>query len=513
MKQVLEAKLSQHLTLTPQLQQAIRLLQLSAQDLAKEIHEGLENNPMLELTDEIDSAPESSHDKKSSSDDAVEAHPEFTQAETTPNEAEYSPDGETEYTSGSDTEYSAGFDDNLNSQYWSNVRNKQYKEDFDDYLSELKDTSDQSIKAHLMSQLELISLSDSDRLIAETLIDMIDEEGYCTDSLEDIQEILLPQIADVQLDEISAVLNRIQHFDPIGIGSRNLCEYLLLQLQQLPQATPFLDIATQLVAEDLDVIAEQDIKRLRQLTQHSEKDLFSALRLIKSLSPRPSSKISDTNPMYVIPDVVISKSNGAWMIELNSGVTPAIQINKYYASILNTQKNLAAASELKQQLQEARWLVKSLESRNDTLLRVSTCIMNKQEDFLEHGDVAMKPLILQDIAEQTGLHESTVSRITNQKFIQTPLGVYELKYFFSSHLSKENGQECSSTAIRALIKKIITNEPKAKPFSDNKIAQLLSAQQGINIARRTITKYREAMGIAASNLRKRAAQFEQEGCQ
>lgn len=498
MKQVLETKLGQQLTLTPQLQQAIRLLQLSAQDLAKEIQEGLENNPMLELTDEADSTPEDDA-KHQANTETFDLSTELTKTSVDPSDNEYS----------SESDYSVNFDESAN-QLWSNVRNKQYKEDFDDYMMELKDTSDQSIKAHLMAQLELISLSDTDRLIAETLIDMVNEEGYCVDSLEDIQELLIPELPDVQQDEIAAVLNRIKHFDPVGIGSYDLREYLLLQLQQLPTETPYLGLAIQLVSTELNTIADQDIKRLRQLIPSTEKELFSALGLIKSLSPRPSSQINTPSPTYVIPDVIISKQNGKWMIELNSGVTPAIQINKYYASIINTQKNLATAGQLKQQLQEARWLVKSLESRNDTLLRVATCIINKQEKFLEHGDVAMKPLILQDIAEQTGLHESTISRITNQKFIQTPLGVYELKYFFSSHLSKDNGQECSSTAIRALIKKIITNETKVKPLSDNKIAQILSAQQGINIARRTITKYREAMGIAASNLRKRAAQFEQE---
>jgi len=485
MKQVLETKLSQQLTLTPQLQQAIRLLQLSAQDLAKEIHEGLENNPMLELTEEADA--DSEFKFQTSAENSVVD--DLNQTHTV-----------------SDSE--SNYEDNFNTQHWSNIRNKQYKENFDDLSLELKDTQEQSLKSHLSSQLALISFTNSDQFIAEALIDMIDDDGYFSDSIEEVQALLAPQLPEVQIDEIVAVLNRIQHLDPIGLGSRNLQEYLLLQLEQLPENTAYLATAKQLVTHELDIVATQDIKRLQSLTQHSEKDLYQAITLIKSLSPRPSSRISDIRPTYVIPDVIVCKLNGKWMIELNGGVTPAIQVNKFYAKILSDQKNSTLMNELKQQLQEARWLVKSLESRNDTLLRVATCIINKQQDFLEYGDVAMKPLILQDIAEKTGLHESTISRITNQKYIQTPMGIYELKYFFSSHLSKSNGQECSSTAIRALIKKIITNEPKIKPLSDNKIAQILSTQQGINIARRTITKYREAMGIAASSMRKRAAQFE-----
>lgn len=481
MKQVLEIKLGQQLTLTPQLQQAIRLLQLSAQELAREIQEGLKNNPLLELTEE---AEHSSAFRESPHTATTETS--LTTPEHTDNHV---------------------YEESGISQYWSNIRNKQHQENFDDYLLELKDPNDQSIKAHLISQLNVISLTPRDRLIAETLIDMINEDGYCVDSLEDIQEFLASELADLDVDEIAAVLTLIQHFDPIGLGSQDLRQYLLLQLNQMPTTTPFLALAKQLISDNLEKVAQHDLKQLRQVTQCSEKTLLGALSLIKSLSPRPKSQLNQANPTYVIPNVIVSKQQDKWILELNNGITPAIQINKYYASILNSQKNSEISTQLKEQLQEARWLVKSLESRNETLLRVATCIISKQQNFLEHGDIAMKPLILQNIAVETGLHESTVSRITTQKYIQTPIGIYELKYFFSSHVSKDNGQECSSTAIRAFIKKIISHESKAKPFSDSKIAQILSAQQGINIARRTITKYREGMGIAASNLRRRTAQY------
>ena len=482
MKQVLEARMGQHLTLTPQLQQAIRLLQLSAQDLSQEIQKGLENNPLLELSEESEAAQAPPAKQEGSQENLQQ--PETTTPMDDPFRFEQ---GE--------------------SQNWSNVRNKQYKEDFDNHIAELKDDHAQSFQAHLIWQLGLMPFSDEDRLIAEAIIDAIDDDGYLSCELDDVIELVHPSYPDVQMDEVEAVLSRIQHFDPIGTGCRSLQEYLLLQLDLMAEETEFLALAKTLVGNALEAIASHDIKTLRRVAGCSEKQLFSAWGLIKSLSPRPRCEIAENEPNYVIPDVVVSKINGKWVIELNNNVTPSIQINKYYANILNTQKSQESFSQLKLQLQEARWLVKSLASRNETLLKVSTCIMKKQKDFLDHGDVAMKPLILQNIAEETNLHESTVSRITNQKFIQTPLGVFELKYFFSSHLSRDNGQECSSIAIRALIKKIIANEPEVKPFSDNKIAQILSAQQGIQIARRTITKYREAMNIPASNLRKRAKQF------
>ena len=492
MKQVLGTKLGQQLTLTPQLQQAIRLLQLSAQELAQEIQKGLESNPLLELSE--DATPPVEPLANNPDSDSNKTTPTDQEALTTEDAPTTTPQTENDAT---DT-------------MWADNKPRQHKEDYESFVYEIKDKRSHSLKEHLIWQMQLTPFSENDKLITETIIDAIDEDGYLSAPLTELLGVLEQSGAETSVDEIEAVLHRVQQFDPVGVGSRDLREYLLIQLSQQPEDTPYLQQATMLAQKFLQEIAIHDYKAIRQQCQLSEKEIVGTIGLIKSLNPRPRYEIAESETEYIIPDVIVSKNNGKWVIELNNAVTPAIQVNRYYASILGQHKSSENYLQLKQQLQEARWLVKSVSSRNETLLKVSTCIINKQTAFLEYGDIAMKPLILQDIAEKTQLHESTVSRITNQKYIQTPIGVYELKYFFSSHLQKEDGQECSSIAIRALIKKIIASEPQDKPLSDNKIATLLATQQGIHIARRTITKYREAMKIPASNLRKRQNQFASE---
>jgi RNA polymerase sigma-54 factor len=306
----------------------------------------------------------------------------------------------------------------------------------------------------------------------------------------------------VEVDEVVAVLKRIQQFDPTGVGARDLAECLLLQLNQLAPDTPRLAQARVLVTEHLDVLAARDFAALKRKLKLSEAELTEVVQLIQSLNPRPGSSVSSESPEYVVPDVLVARKNGRWHVELNAEATPRLRINDTYASLVKRADNSSDNTFLRDNLQEARWFLKSLQSRNETLLKVATKIVEHQRGFLEYGEEAMKPLVLHDIAEAVDMHESTISRVTNRKYMHTPRGIFELKYFFSSHVSTSSGGEVSSTAIRALIKKLTAEENPRKPLSDNKIAAIL-AQQNINVARRTVAKYRESLSIPPSNERKR----------
>lgn len=487
MKQILQPRLGQQLTLTPQLQQAIRLLQLSAQDLTEEIQKGLESNPLLELVDESEEAqaPPPSNDVLPAevTSATIEAEPEEMPIDIPP-----------ELTNE---------DQSIFEHDWDYPAPQHYNDDTD-ALFEIKDNRSNSLKERLLWQMRLTPFSELDQTIAVAIIDSIDDAGYLACGLTDIKASLGNLVEDIDLDEIEAVLHRIQHFDPLGVGSRNLQEYLLLQLQQMPTTTPWLSETKTLVNQHIDLLAKRDYKQLKQVSQLKEAQVNAVLKLIQSLNPRPCYEVADSEPQYIIPDVIVHKQQGKWVVELNPACTPKIRVNPHYAALAGRTRGQGKGNceELRTQLQEARWLVKSLASRNETLYRVARCIVEHQQAFLCKGDVAMKPLILQDIAEKTELHESTVSRITHQKYMQTPVGVYELKHFFSSHLPSHSGEEYSSTAIRALIKKLVAEEPPSKPLSDDKLAGLLLKQQGIKIARRTITKYRESLGISPSNERK-----------
>jgi RNA polymerase sigma-54 factor len=461
MKPTLQTRLSQQLTLTPQLQQAIRLLYLSTPDLVDEIQEHLANNPLLELCEENNSV---------SIDIPIIK-------ETLPS---------------------------IESSSWQSTRTGSTKADFDDDTTmDIKDTYDNSLKEHLLWQMRLTPMSEIDQHIAIAIIDAINADGYLACPLSDIAQSI--DSDELDQDEITAVLHRIQQFDPVGVGARNLQEFLLIQFRHLDPHTPGLAEAETIINQHIDLLAQHDYKRLKSVCHFTQQQLTGTIHLIQSLNPRPCHGFSDHEPDYIIPDVVVRKHHDQWVVELNNEYTPNIQINKQYATLTRDNKYKHTTHALRDQLQQAQWLLKSIESRNETLLKVAMCIVEHQKAFLEHGEIAMQPLILQDIATLTELHESTISRITHQKYMQTPRGVYELKYFFSSHLHTTSGKECSSTAIRALIKKLVDGEPPSNPLSDNKIAMLL-AQEGIHIARRTITKYRESLGIGSSGERRKAKQ-------
>ncbi|MDX1434320.1 MAG: RNA polymerase factor sigma-54, partial [Gammaproteobacteria bacterium] len=353
----------------------------------------------------------------------------------------------------------------------------------------------------LRSQLELIRMSDEDRVIAAAIIDSIDEDGYLSCSLEEIEQSLAPHDVEIGLPEIEAVLRQVQNLDPPGIGARDLGECLAIQLRHLPAKTPWREAAQRLVTDHLELLAGRDYAQLMKLLKLGKEELQNVIELIQSLSPRPGGAVESTPPEYVIPDVFVKKVKGAWRVELNPDAFPRLRVNAHYASLIRRADNSADNNCLKAHLQEARWFIKSLRSRSETLLKVASCIVERQQAFLEHGEEAMKPMVLHDVAEAVGMHESTISRVTTQKYMHTPRGVYELKYFFSSHVFTKSGAECSSTAIRALLKKLIAAENAQKPLSDSKLAAILS-EQGIKVARRTVAKYREAMAIPSSSERK-----------
>ncbi|MGL4504696.1 MAG: RNA polymerase factor sigma-54, partial [Aeromonas sobria] len=354
----------------------------------------------------------------------------------------------------------------------------------------------------LLWQMRLTPFSDVDAAIALAIIDAIDESGYLTVELEDILQAVSSDALEVELDEVEAVLKRVQHFDPVGIAARSVQECLLIQLGQYDPQTPWLNEAKEVILEHMDLLGNRDYRTLARKTKLKESDLKSVLDLIQLLEPRPGNGIIQSDSQYVIPDVSVVKKGSKWVVELNPDSSPRIRVNETYAAMARNARSGTDTQFIRSHLQEAKWFIKSLESRNDTLLKVACCIVEQQQGFFEYGEEAMKPMVLNDIAEAVEMHESTISRVTTQKYMHTPRGIFELKFFFSSHVNTEGGGECSSTAIRALIKKLVTAENPAKPLSDSKIADLL-AEQGIMVARRTIAKYRESLFIAPSNQRKR----------
>ncbi|MFA5633275.1 MAG: RNA polymerase factor sigma-54 [Porticoccaceae bacterium] len=478
MRQSLQLKIGQQLTMTPQLQQAIKLLQLSSLDLQQEIQQALYSNPLLELAEEIE---QTEPQDTSSQEDPMTLDKDWEDS-TIPEELPVD----------------ARWDD-IYPVSPGSAQNGKETRDFDSFHS----VTD-SLWDHLSWQLNLTPMSETDQLIAETLIDAINSEGFLAMPVAEIHESL--PMPDVELDEVMAVLHRIQQFDPPGIGAQDLRDALLIQLGQFAADTPFLNEAMTLVRDHLTLVAERDYVQLRKKTGYSQEALNDAIRLIQTLNPKPGEQISNMEVEYVVPDVRVQKLHGAWQVSLNGDVAPKVCINQQYADLVRRADTSEDNTFLRNQLQEARWFLRSLESRNETLLRVASCIVEMQRGFLDHGPEAMKPMILADVAERLELHESTISRVTTQKYMDTPQGVFELKYFFSSHVSTSGGGECSSTAIRAMLKKMIAEENPAKPLSDNKIADLFD-DKGIQVARRTVAKYREAMGIPTSSERKRFKQI------
>ncbi|WP_027855507.1 RNA polymerase factor sigma-54 [Marinobacterium litorale] len=500
MKQSLQLKIGQQLTMTPQLQQAIRLLQLSTLDLQQEIQQALESNPLLEVSEEDNDLP-GSDDGNTENDNNERAE---AKESTTDNEREenYEP-GEESWNEDIPNELTT--DSSWDDTFQASTAPTAPARD-DDWEPGDNDTRDETLQDHLIWQLNLTPMSDADRLVAEAIIDGIEPDGYLTLSAEELLEQFQQQQPDSfgesEVDEIEAVLHRVQQFDPPGVAARDLSECLSIQLHQLEPDTPWRAEAIRLVEEHLQLLGNHDYKTLLRRMRVKEESLQEIIRLIQTLNPKPGAMINPSQSEYVIPDVVVTKVKGQWMVNLNPEAAPKLRINTQYADLIRRADNSSDNSFLKNHLQEARWFLKSLLSRNDTLLKVATEIVARQSDFLEHGEEAMKPMVLHDIAEAVSMHESTISRVTTQKYMHTPRGIFELKYFFSSHVSTSDGGAASSTAIRALIKKLVAAENPAKPLSDNKIAQLLD-EQGINVARRTIAKYREAMAIPPSNERKR----------
>lgn len=485
MKQSLEFKLGQQLTITPQLQQAIRLLQLSSIELQQEIQEALESNPLLEENEEFDSRPAEelpANGGDTAVSDEMRATDKTMDDDRSTIEGEYEPDWSDLPDYSTNNSRSTGEETGL---------------DID-----TRNSAPQSLSDHLYWQMHMTPFSERDQAIATAIIDSINDDGYLTCSLEDICNMAEDE-EELEIDEVEAVLHQIQNFDPIGVGARDLAECLKLQLRMLPADTPGLDAARQLAtAENLNLLANRDQQRLRKSTKLGQQELQDGARLIHELNPRPGASVNAPQAGYIIPDILIKKVKGIWQVMLNREVSPRLQINALYEKLAREKSASSSDSKYMQEnLQQARWFIKSLNSRNETLLKVAKTIVDRQRAFFDHGPEAMKPLVLHDIAEAVSMHESTISRVTTNKYMLTPRGVFELKYFFSSHVGTADGGTCSATAIRSLIQKIVEEEPASKPVSDSKIAKLLE-EQGINVARRTIAKYRESMNIPPSNLRK-----------
>lgn len=499
MKPTLVLKMGQQLTMTPQLQQAIRLLQLSSLDLQQEVQEALEANPMLEMADDGDddftaSASETASNGNGDEDITATALPEPVTLEVLDHSH-----GEEEGNWNEQIPSELSVDTNWEDIYQTSASSLPSNND-DDWDFTSRTSSGETLQSHLEWQVNLLPLSETDYQIAVALIDGINADGYLEETLEDIQASLDPELG-VELDEIEMVLHRIQQLEPVGVGARNLSECLHLQLCQLPDDTPMLEQAKRVVRDYLELLGSRDFAQLMRRTRLKEDQLRQVIELIQSLNPRPGGEIASGDAEYVIPDVIVRRDHNSWIVELNQEAAPRVRVNTHYASLVKRADSSEDNTYLRNHLQEARWFIKSLQSRNETLLKVATQIVEHQRGFLEHGEVAMKPLVLADIAEAVGMHESTISRVTTQKYMHTPRGIYELKYFFSSHVSGDSG-EVSSTAIRALIKKLVAEENPKKPLSDSKIAGLLE-EQGIQVARRTIAKYRESLNIASSSERKR----------
>lgn len=492
MKSSLQLKFGQHLSMTPQLQQAIRLLQLSTLDLQQEIQEALDSNPLLEIDEDFG---ESSGELDKNSDNA-ESQENAQQDMAGIQESERDLSDSTEHIEQSTISDELSIDASWEDVYSANTGSTGISND--DELPVYQGETTQTLQDYLEWQLELTPFSDIDRTIALAILDSLDEYGYVTESLEDIQQSLGND--EIELDEIEAVLKRIQQFDPLGVASRNLQECLLLQLAIFPADTPWLNEAKMVLHNYIDYLGNRDYKLLCKEAKLKEDELKQILSLIQQLDPRPGNHVGGDDIEYVVPDVSVFKDKGKWTVSINPDSVPRLKVNQQYAAL--GKGNSTDSQYIRTHVQEAKWLIKSLESRNETLLKVARCIVEHQQDFFEYGEEAMKPMVLNDIALDVDMHESTISRVTTQKYMHTPKGIFELKYFFSSHVSTETGGECSSTAIRALIKKLVAAEDSKKPLSDSKIAALL-VEQGIQVARRTIAKYRESLGIAPSSQRKR----------
>lgn len=495
MKQSLQLRLGQSLTMTPQLQQAIKLLQLSSLELQAEIQEALDDNPLLEQEDNLTEVTikqnETTQENSPNGEDITEIK---TSADNVAeNRAEQILPDELEI----DTRWEEIYD---NSPVLPNQAENNREDNRDMFENQARAID--ALNEHLLWQLDGARLSDTDHNIGLAIIDSTDDSGYLNQSMEDIFAGLKAQNEEIEFDEVEAILHLIQHFDPIGVAARSPADCMRIQLSQYAEDTPHLGKALALVDNYLEYLANNDFALLKRRLQASDAELAKIIKLIQTTNPHPGHIISENHAEYIIPDVYVSKQEGKWQVKMNTENAPRLRVNDQYAGLIKRGDNSEQNTYLKDHLQEARWFIKSLQSRNDTLLRVARAIVDRQQAFLNYGEEAMQPMVLRDIAEQLEMHESTISRVTTHKYMHTPRGILEFKFFFSSHVSTSDGGECSATAIRAIIKKFVTAERQEKPLSDNKIAQLLG-DQGINVARRTVAKYREAMNIPPSNERKR----------
>ena len=557
MKQSLQMKMGQSLAMTPQLQQAIRLLQLSTLELQGEIQEALESNPMLEVQEDDGSSPDASDAAgdadevraREAREDAAggdagereerDAREERAAEDTAPETddpwetdaldatlAEFDASAEQfdrtlsgpeefepaapEHDASGDAEGDVMPDELPVDSAWEDVYEPAQassagadgeSRDF----TEFHNPGVASIQEYLNEQIRFAPLTERDQAIAETIIDAVDNNGYLCDDVDSLIEGLNaefgPREERIGLEEFESVLHLVQNLEPAGCAARDAAECMVIQLSQMPPSDTVLH-AKAIARDHLALLAQHDFARLRRLLKVDDEALQAAIRLIRSLNPRPGRQLVNDHDQYVVPDVFVKKVRGVWRVELNPDIAPKLGINALYAGMVKRADKSDDNAFMKNNLQEARWFIKSLQSRNETLLRVGTAIVERQRAFLEYGDEAMKPLVLRDIAEQLSLHESTISRVTTQKYIHTPRGIFEFKYFFSSHVSTANGGECSATAIRAMIRKFIAHEDATRPLSDSRIASTLVAE-GIQVARRTVAKYRESMAIPPSNERKR----------
>lgn len=453
---------------------------------------------MLELVDHNDEEEAEPRGQNTTSQDGNSVQEKTSETLSNANGSDEDPNWGDQIAS--DFAVDSNWDDSFTNSYTSSGS---YDSDTSDFES--RNTAEETLQDHLYWQLNLTPMSEKDRSIAMALIDAIDANGMLTVDLESIHSGFEEEL-EIELDEIVAVLHRIQQFDPVGVGYRDLSECLLIQLGQFnsPEQATLIRNAKLIIKDHLPLLGHRDYAQLMRRTKLKESELSETIALIETLDPRPGSNIAPPSTSYVVPDVIVSKQadSGRWKVELNPETAPKIRINSSYASLVKRADSSEDNSYLRDNLQEARWFIKSLQSRNETLMKVATRIVEHQKGFLEYGEEAMKPLVLHDIAEAVSMHESTISRVTTQKYMHTPKGIFELKYFFSSHVSTAGGGECSSTAIRAIIKKLIAAENVKKPLSDSKITELLE-DKGINVARRTIAKYRESLSIPPSNERKR----------
>jgi RNA polymerase sigma-54 factor len=475
LKPALQLKLGQQLTMTPQLQQAIRLLQLPVLELQAQIREALETNVMLESEDESGSLE---------TGDAVEP-----QLESTPTAEEtVSADQEQEVDPVDDQDWSDAQITGPSETPWSG----------DDHSQDFSDARGETLQEHLTWQLEMSRLNERDMRIGAAIIDAINDDGYVIEPLEEIAQNLQPELV-ATAQEVERVLRHVQAMDPAGVGARSVSECIQLQLRQLDPDTPGRETALAIAANYLDQVADQQYSLLRRQLRVTEDEMEHALVLVRACQPRPGSSVHSVPAEYIVPDVFVRRTERGWAVDINPASLPRVRVNQSYAGLIGRSPDHAM---LRTQLQEARWLIRSLEIRNETLLKVARCIVQRQSAFLENGDEYMQPMILKDVAEAVQMHESTISRVTTNKYMHTHRGVFEFRYFFSSHVAASDGTEMSSTAIRAKIRKLVAQEEVDKPLSDSRIADILS-QEGVQVARRTVAKYREALGIPPSSERKR----------